>query len=369
MMDMPVRSALHDSALHASAKTLAVLSVAYPLAPVSRNSAGGAEQILALLDDAIVHAGHRSLVVASEGSVVKGELFATPNVGGPLDDTAQRTAWEHHRNAIKQVLLNEQVDLVHMHGVDFYRYLPEPGVPVLATLHLPPSWYPPKAFGLERPATFIHCVSESQQRTCPPSPNLLPYIGNGVPVEQYANSYRKREWAMALGRICPEKGFHIALDAARRAGLPLVLAGQVYPYAEHERYFRQEIVPRLDRSRCFIGPIDLQRKRRLLSAARCLLVPSLSPETSSLVAMEALACGTPVIAFPSGALPEIVQDGKTGYLVHSQEEMADAIRAVGSLDSETCRQAAVQRFSANRMAAQYLDLYHTLAGPEMLHAH
>ena len=104
---------------------------------------------------------------------------------------------------------------------------------------------------------------------------------------------------MALGRICPEKGYHIALDAAARAGVPMVLAGEVFRYPAHEQYFRDEIAPRLDASRRFIGPVGLHRKRRLLSEARCLLAPSLAPETSSLVAMEALACGTPVIAFPA----------------------------------------------------------------------
>jgi glycosyltransferase involved in cell wall biosynthesis len=164
-----------------------------------------------------------------------------------------------------------------------------------------------------------------------------------------------------LGRICPEKGFHIGLDAARRAGVGLLLGGQVYPYEAHERHFRDEILPRLDRHRRFLGPLGFARKRRLLTAARCLLVPSLVAETGSLVAMEALACGTPVIAFPNGALAEVVEHGVTGFLVRDETEMVDAIRQACRIDPEACRQAARERFSATRTVERYLLTYERLA--------
>lgn len=125
----------------------------------------------------------------------------------------------------------------------------------------------------------------------------------------------------------------------------------------------REIVPRLDGRRRFLGPVPFARKRRLLSAARCLLVPSLAPETSSLVAMEALACGTPVIAFASGALPDVVEDGVTGFIVRDEREMARAIHHAERIDPETCRTAARERFSIHRTAARYLALYGRLASP------
>jgi glycosyltransferase involved in cell wall biosynthesis len=339
---------------------LTVLSVAYPFAPVSADAAGGAEQVLALLDHALTQAGHDSIVVAAEGSTVQGTLAPTPRVAGMIDEPARAAAWQEHRRAIMETLDRYPIDLVHMHGIDFDQYLPPPGPPVLVTLHLPPSWYSPGVFALDRPRTFLHCVSSSQQHACPPSRLLLPPIENGVPVESLRARVTKRDFAVSIGRICPEKGFHIALQAARRANVPLLLAGQVYPYEEHERYYREEILPRLDCSRRFIGPVGFERKRRLLSAARCLLVPSLAPETSSLVAMEALACGTPVIALPSGALADIVEHGKTGFLVNDANEMAEAIAMARSIDAETCRHAARKRFSAERMVAQYFARYQQL---------
>jgi len=191
---------------------------------------------------------------------------------------------------------------------------------------------------------------------------MLPPIENGVPVERLGSRVRKRGFALCLGRVCPEKGFHIALDAAARARVPLLIAGEVYPYEAHQRYFRDEFLPRLSGSKSrFLGAAGFERKRRLLAAARCLLAPSQVPETSSLAAMEALACGTPVIAYPAGALREIVEHGRTGFLVSSEAEMAEAIEAAGALDPAACRRAACERFPATRTIREYLELYERLA--------
>jgi glycosyltransferase involved in cell wall biosynthesis len=338
--------------------TLTVLSVSFALARVGPDAVGGSEQILAQLDRALVRAGHRSLVVAPEGSRVAGTLVATPAPPELLDDAAREMAYAHHRRAIAEALARWPVDLIHLHGLDFDAYLPPPGVPVLVTLHLPPAWYLPAALTSGRPDTWLHCVSEAQQRGCPPGMSLLPPIPNGVPVGALgAVRHARRNFALMLGRVCEEKGFHHGLDAAQLAGVPLIAAGEVAGYPEHQRYYREEVVPRLDAQRRFLGPLGFVRKRRLLSAARCLLVPSTAPETSSLVAMEALACGTPVVAFRSGALPEIVEHGRTGFLVEDAAGMADAIRSVHTIDPETCRRTARERFSADAMAARYLERY------------
>ncbi|HZI48789.1 MAG TPA: glycosyltransferase, partial [Pyrinomonadaceae bacterium] len=169
-----------------------------------------------------------------------------------------------------------------------------------------------------------------------------------------------RKFCLALGRICPEKGFHFAIAAAERARTPLLLGGPVFSFNTYQKYFNEEIAPRCNGFARFIGPVNMQRKRRLLSAAKCILIPSVVPETSSLVAMEAFACGTPVVAFRSGALVEIVEHGRTGFLVNDEKEMADAIGEVASLDMRACLEAARERFSVERMVQQYFELYRTI---------
>lgn len=340
--------------------SLTVLSVAYPLAPVGPDAVGGAEQVLAQLDAALVAAGHCSLVVACEGSATSGTLVATPRIRGVLDEAARRQAQAAHRKAIQFALNRWPVDLIHLHGIDFINYLPAPGVPALVTLHLPVAWYPPDIFELTRAATYLHGVSAHQMRACPPSQNILPPIENGVDERLHELRHARRGYVLGMGRICPEKGWHLALDAARLAGRPLLLAGEVFPYPDHLAYFEHEIVPRLDALRRYIGPVGMARKRRLLAAARCLVLPSHAPETSSLAAMEALACGTPVVACPSGALAEMIEPGCTGFLVSDVEEMARAIEAAGGLSAELCRAEARRRFPQARMCRQYLALYEHL---------
>ena len=164
-----------------------------------------------------------------------------------------------------------------------------------------------------------------------------------------------------LGRVCPEKGLHLALDAARNAGMSLLIAGEMFPYAEHERYFAEEILPRLDNRRRFIGPVGFARKRRLLTAAQCVVVPSVVDETSSLVAREAAACGTPVVAFRRGALPKTVEHGRTGFIVDDVDGMADAMRASAELSPGICRETARRRFSNEQMIGRYFEVYQRLA--------
>ncbi|HKV07235.1 MAG TPA: glycosyltransferase family 4 protein [Thermoanaerobaculia bacterium] len=341
---------------------LTILNVAYPFAPVGPDAVGGAEQILTALDSAIVRAGHRSLVVACEGSACAGTLIPTP-AWTAIDAAAYEPAHRAVREAVDKAVRRDPVDVVHFHGLDFAAYLAPPGPPVLATLHLAPDRYPPQALRPERPRTWLHCVSEGQHRTCPEGAPLLAPVPNGVDLEVLRPSrHPPRSFALSLGRICPAKGFHLALEAARRAGAPFVLGGEVFPYEDHQRYFREEIEPRLGEGDRFLGPLGLARKRRLLAAARCLVIPSQVAETSSLVAMEALACGTPVVAFRVGALPEIVEPGRTGFLVSGVEEMAEAIRQAETIDRRECRRAAEERFSADLMVSRYLNLYQDLAG-------
>jgi glycosyltransferase involved in cell wall biosynthesis len=341
--------------------TLSVLSVAYPFATVSPDSVGGAEQILSTLDRALVSAGHRSVVIACEDSRTAGTLIAMPRANGKISEASQAEMWTRYRRAIADTLACRPLDLVHLHGVDYHHYLPSPGTPVLVTIHLPADWYPPETLSSGRADTWLHGVSPALGAAARDRSNLLAPIENGVPVHALSARHAKRRFALILGRICAEKGVHLAIDAAKRADIPLLIAGDVFPYEAHLNYFASEILPRLDGHRRFIGPVGFGRKRRLLTAARCLLVPSVVPETSSLVAREALACGTPVIGFPHGALLDVIEDGRTGYLVRNVEGMAEAIDTCAGLHPSSCREVARVRFSEERMIAEYFAVYERIA--------
>ena len=341
---------------------LTILQVAYPLAPVGIDATGGAEQILTSLDLFLTAVGHRSIVIACAGSQSAGTLWPIPALGDEkLTDDGRRQIYAAQQQAIEQVIRNYRVDVIHLHGVDFAAYLPPDGPPLLITLHLPLSWYEPTTLFPARARTFFNCVSAHQERDCPPGMARLPSVENGVATELFTAHQAKRNFVLALGRICPEKGFHLALDAATQANIDLILGGALFPYPEHERYFADEIAPRLDRHRRYVGACDFARKRRLLSSARCLVMPSMVAEPSSLVAMEALACGTPVIAFDRGALGEIIEHGKSGFLVRDVQEMADAIASANEIDPAFCRHTARTRFSRSRMAGDYFHLYERLA--------
>lgn len=394
----------------APGRRLSVLAVAFPFAPVGPGAAGGAEQVLSALDRALVAAGHRSIVLACDGSEVAGELVPIPAVHDkPIDDAAKGAQHAVVRACIEQLARGRDIDLIHVHGMDFSGYFPPPGPPVLATLHLPPEWHSADALSPQRPNTWLNCVSGTQHRAllahlavpgADPLASLAPKLGSAAPLEYHfrgkdgieaheAAALRPPEWvlppipngvdvealaaeppgrrayALMLGRICWEKGQHLAMDAARIAGVPLLVAGQVFSYPEHTAYFEAEIRPRLGRMCRLVGPVGFARKRRLLASARCVLLPSRAPETSSLVAMEAAACGTPVVAFAVGALSDIVVHGRTGFLVRDLDGMAEAIGLTGSIDPNDCRQVARERFVLARTTAAYLALYRRLADGEV----
>lgn len=337
-----------------------VLSVAFPFAPVRPETPGGAEQVLLELDKWLMAAGHNSIVVAAEGSEVNGSLIPVSLAEGEIGAEARKRAHEQMRAAINAARGNSDIDIVHMHGLDFYEYMPN-GVPVLVTLHLPLSWYPEEALKERRPHIFFNCVSASQACTATKAAGRFDYIENGVGLDGYPEK-SPGHYVLSMGRICPEKGFHIAIDASKKAGLPFVLAGAVFRYRVHEEYYQKEIATRLGPNCAFIGPQGSCEKKKLLSDALCLVAPSLVHETSSLVAMEALASGTPVVAFPHGALADIVEHGRTGFLVNGIEDMAEAIKACADIDPTACMEAARQRFSSKAMAKRYLEKYGKILG-------
>jgi hypothetical protein len=171
---------------------LVVLNVAYPFAPVGPGSLGSAEQLLTRLDAALSSSGHESFVMGCEGSVTEGILLATPGVSYVSDPAEHHRIHQQYRFILQTFLEKWPIDLIHMHGADFYEYLPSRGVPVLVTLHLPIDQYPETIFHLDRPQTFLQCVNPRQRAACPPCSYLLLEIGTDIASEPSEPTHASR---------------------------------------------------------------------------------------------------------------------------------------------------------------------------------
>ena len=353
-----------------------ILYVAYPLLQVHDESAGGAEQILWTLEREMARSGVHTTVAASAGSRVSDELFPTGQPCTEPDDYERRRL-EHEDRIIEFVRRRTRqgtpFDLIHDHSGSFCKRAAEIDMPVLATLHLPRTFYPAGSFDDVPVNVSFNCVSESQAKSFSDLDALAAVVPNGIALDYFEATgdlaqNSGRLGLLWLGRICEEKAPHLALEIAERAAMPITLAGQVYPFSYHQEYFAREVAPRLRSmpNARFISAPSAELKRNLLRHAQALLITSLAEETSSLVAMEAAASGTPVVAFRTGAHAEVVREGVTGFLVEGPDEAGLALQNISSINSETCVQHAQKNFFAVKMAEKYSQLYKQLAHPEKL---
>ena len=349
---------------------LRILYVSYPLLTVSQESAGGAEQVLWTLEREMAARGMITSVAASAGSRVAGELIET---GDPcsLPDDFERRSCEHQDRILEFVLRRDRqgapFDLIHDMSGSFWSRAAEIDAPFLATLHLPRHFYSPQLFEQLAANASFNCVSQSQARSFADLPRFAGAVANGIAVDLFSPSASPapRRGLLWLGRICEEKAPHLALEIAARAGMSLTIAGQVYPFSYHRQYFEREIAPHLKRPDVnFIDSPSADAKRQLLREAEAVLITSQVDETSSLVAMEAAASSTPVIAFRRGALPEIVVDGVTGFLVDAVEDAVHAARHTGEIDRDLCVRHARANFSSREMSEGYLSLYSSVLRKE-----
>ena len=344
---------------------LRILYVAYPLLTVSETSAGGAEQVLWTLERETAGRGALTTVAASSGSQISGELFSTGDPCTQNDDFERRNR-EHQDKIVHFIRQRRQegrpFDLIHDMSGSFWPRATEVEAPLLATLHLPRHFYHLESFENIPANVAFNCVSASQARSFAGLGEVMGVVPNGIPLDQFEPNYEKRQGLLWLGRICEEKGPHLALDIAARSGWPIAVAGQVYPFSYHWQFFQREIEPRLRQNpnAQWIDSPSAPLKCDLLRSAAALLITSMVDETSSLVAMEAAACGTPVIAFRRGAIPEVVKNGITGFVVDGIQEAVEALKRLPTLFSGECHAKALQHFSPVTMADGYEHLYATL---------
>ena len=332
--------------------------VAPPFIPVPPAAYGGTELFIADLAAELHARGHHVIVYANGASRLPCELkWRYPAADWPIRDplaaqlkNADHSAWAVHEAA-------GEVDVLHLNdvvSVPFTRFV---DVPAVLTVHHPHEPVLSEVYA-RYPSLEYVAISAAQARR-EPMPKLR-VVHHGVSIDQYAFGERKDRYLAFLGRMAPCKGAHAAIAVAKRAGLPLKLAGEIQPiFAD---YWAREIEPHIDgRTIEYLGEADRTLKNELLSHAQALLFPIEWDEPFGLVMIEAMACGTPVLAFPRGSVPEIVRDGVSGWLCRSPEEMA-ARAADPGIAPCSCRAWAVERFSRGRMAEEYLALYaHVLA--------
>jgi len=238
------------------------------------------------------------------------------------------------------------------------------GAPVLHTVHGAFNTVNRPLYRLLGESARLHfnAISDYQRRQAPE----LPFVGrvhNAIDPSLYPLVRGRREYLLEISRICREKGQHLAIALARRAGLPLKLAGKVENTPAGRLYFAEEIKPQLGGPIEYVGEVNLAQKVELLTHARAFIFPVHWDEPFGLVTIEALASGTPVIAMPQGALPEIIRDGIEGFLVKDLDGMVKALERLDQIDPVRCRRRVEEAFSPPVMTDGYQELYQRVLGP------
>jgi glycosyltransferase involved in cell wall biosynthesis len=303
-------------------------------------------------------AGHDVLLYATGDSTCDVQvLWARERAAGTVS-TCSATELQHVINAYAEIV-DWGADIVHDHTLVGPVYASRFDVPVVTTNHGPFAGELADLYRAVAGAVPVIAISHHHARTAGDIP-VGAVIHHGVDVDGFPLGTGDGGYALFLGRMSPDKRAHVAARVARQAGMPLRIAAKMREPAEYA-YFEEHVAPLLGQDVEFVGEIGGDEKLELLSGARCLLNPIGWPEPFGMVMVEALACGTPVIATPNGAAPEIVTDAVTGFLACDEPALAAALERAGELDRAGCRKDAADRFSTERMVADHLDLYMRVA--------
>ena len=320
---------------------------------------GGTERIVSYLTDQLAELGHEVTLFASGDSLTKATLEPVWPCALRLD-SSMRDCLAPHIVMLEQVARRaDEFDIVHLH-LDYLGYpiLQRTGVPFLATLHgrldlpeLGPLY-----------ATFddvpVVSISDSQREPLPQAPYTAT-VYHGIPARLLLPGFGAGGYLAFLGRISPEKAPDAAIRIASAAGMPLKIAAKVDNV--DKRYFAECIEPMLDAAHVeFIGEIGDEQKSEFLGNAAGLLFPIAWREPFGLARIEAMACRTPVVAFRNGSVPDVIDEGVTGFIVDNEEEAAAAVHRLRGLDRARIRRVFEERFTARRMAEDYINIYRRL---------
>ena len=319
---------------------------------------GGTERVVAHLTDALVDLGHEVTLFASAEAQTKARLIPVRDQAIRLDPAPLKSDLASHMSMLSEVLRRaEDFDVIHFHtDMIHFPFFERIANKTLTTLHgrldmkdLPEVYERWPQFGLVS-------ISDDQRRPLAFA-NWKATVHHGMPAEQYLYSPKSKGYLAFLGRISPEKRPDRAIEIATKLGKRLKMAAKVD--AADRVYYETKIKPMIDGNPLieFIGEIGDHQKSAFLGGAEALLFPIDWPEPFGLVMIEAMACGTPVVAFRCGSTTEIIEDGATGYLVDTLEQAVAAAGRASMLDREAIRARFELRFSATAMARRYLDVY------------
>jgi len=321
---------------------------------------GGTERVVSFLTDQLVELGHDVTLFASGDSSTTARLVPIWPQSLRLQAACKDDLAPHVLMLEKVVGGADEFDVIHFHIAQLHfpvlRRLPY--VAHVTTLHGRLDLEELRPLYREFSDMPVVSISDAQRRPLPEA-GWVATIHHGLPPDLFELHPAPGEYLAFLGRISPEKGVDRAIAIATASGHRLRIAAKVD--AADREYFEHQIRPLLDHPLVeFIGEIADSEKNAFLGGAKALLFPIDWPEPFGLVMIEAMACGLPVIAFPGGSVPEIIDDGLTGFIVHTLDEAVDAVRRIETLDRRECRETFERRFTARRMASDYVELYRQL---------
>ena len=327
--------------------------IAPPWLAIPPTGYGGTEVVIDTLARGLQAAGHSVLLAASGDSRCPVELV--PTVASELGTDAVSPAAELASvvNAYEGVL-EWLPDIIHDHTISGPIHGRGFNVPIVTTNHGPFSWPLSDCYRAISRSAQIIAISNHHASTAPLD-EVAAVIHHGLEVDSVPVG-AGGDHAVFLGRMSPDKGVHVAIAAARAAGIPLLIAAKLRERGE-QQYFDEVVAPLLGGDVEYVGEISVADKAAFLGGALCLLNPIRWPEPFGMVMIESLACGTPVVATAHGAVPEIIDDGFTGFVCRSEDELPAALGRVGELSRDACRRAAATRFDAADMVERHVDLY------------
>jgi glycosyltransferase involved in cell wall biosynthesis len=324
---------------------------------------GGTERVVAHLTDALVELGHEVTLFASADAVTKAKLVPVRDQAIRLDPAPLKSDLAAHLSLLSEVRRRaDQFDVIHFHtDMIHFPFFDTQARRTVTTLHGRLDLKDLAGVYQRWPQFPLVSISDDQRRPLPFA-NWAATVQHGVAAELYAFSPQSQGYLAFLGRISPEKRPDRAIAIAKATGRPLKIAAKVD--AADRTYFEEEIEPLLNHPLIeFIGEIGDGEKSTFLGGAEALLFPIDWPEPFGLVMIEAMACGAPVIAYACGSVPEVVEDGLTGFIVRDHAGAVAAVARLPELDRRAIRRRFVERFSATAMASRYIELYGRLAVP------